>query len=143
MAVTASGSSDVGAAFVVTVGSNGGLFTNYALDSASSADSYTPALPVGDTGIAPDGGGVAGTLQSERQVDAFVVDNDGRLQVTWWDYTTPSAAHRAELTPTAFAPRGAALATGTQANDQRDVFVVGNDGVLYVLWEANNSAWSQ
>ncbi|MFG2143685.1 hypothetical protein ACGFRG_05730, partial [Streptomyces sp. NPDC048696] len=47
------------------------------------------------------------------------------------------------LTPKNFAPPGAALATGRQANDQLDVFVVGNDGVLYVLWEANNSAWSQ
>ncbi|PKV90169.1 hypothetical protein [Streptomyces sp. TLI_146] len=134
----------VGAAFVVAVGNDGGLFMNYALDSPPRPFPYTtPMLPIGEPGVAPSGAGVAGTVQSERQIDAFVVDNDGRLWVTWWNYTTPSSAQRAPLTPAGFAPAGADLATGAQANDQRDVFVVGNDGVLYVLWEANNSAWSQ
>ncbi|MFF9898262.1 hypothetical protein, partial [Streptomyces longispororuber] len=32
--------------------------------------------------------------------------------------------------------------TGRQANDQLDVFVVAQDGALYVLWEANNGPWS-
>ncbi|GHF46983.1 hypothetical protein GCM10010218_30340 [Streptomyces mashuensis] len=133
----------VGAAFVVAVGNDGGLSMNYALDSPPRVLPCTQALPIGDPGVAPPGAGVAGTVQSERQIDAFVVDNDGRLWVTWWHYTNPSSAQRAPLTSAGFAPPGAGLVTGAQANDQRDVFVVGNDGVLYVLWEANNSAWSQ
>ncbi|WP_367136692.1 MULTISPECIES: hypothetical protein [Streptomyces] len=133
----------VGAAFTLAVGNDGGLFMNYALDSPPGVNAYTPAVPIGAPGIAPPGAGVAGAIQSDAQVDAFLVDNDGRLWVTWWHFTTPGTAQRAALTPPGFAPPGAALVTGAQANDQRDVFVVGNDGILYVLWEANNSAWSQ
>ncbi|WP_394316498.1 hypothetical protein [Streptomyces noboritoensis] len=135
----------VGSSFVVAVGLNGGLFMNYSFDSPSpdGVGAYAPAVPIGDPGVAPAVAGVAGATQSERQADAFVVDNEGVLWVTWWPFSTPGARQRAALTPKGFAPAGAALTTGAQANDQRDVFVVGNDGVLYVLWEANNSAWSQ
>ncbi|WP_329395145.1 hypothetical protein [Streptomyces melanogenes] len=135
----------VGSSFVVAVGLNGGLFMNYSFDSPGpgGVGSYAPAVPIGDPGVAPAVAGVAGATQSEHQADAFVVDNEGVLWVTWWPFSTPGARQRAALTPKGFAPAGAALTTGAQSNDQRDVFVVGNDGVLYVLWEANNGAWSQ
>jgi hypothetical protein len=95
-------------------------------------------------GFSPPGASVAVQSQPPNdQLDAFIVDSGGTLNVLFevnngpWSQPIP-------LTGQGFAPPGASVAVQWQPpNDQLDAFVVGSDGVLYVLFEVNNGPWSQ
>jgi hypothetical protein len=100
--------------------------------------------PIVDAPLAPPGAALAAVQHPRNdQVDVFVVGSDGGLHVLWEtdnrQWNQPVA-----LTPPGFAPAGAALAAIKQPpNDQLDLFVVGNDGAIQVLWELDNGKWSE
>ena len=76
------------------------------------------------------------------QTDAFVVDNNGTLNVLWvvqaGDWGGPLG-----VGPAGFAPAGAAVAASQQIGlNQTDVFVVDSAGQLNVSWVDNAGAWS-
>src|SRR5207248_3701854 len=77
------------------------------------------------------------------QTDVFVVGNDGAARVLWvagaGRWSGPLAISRAGL-----APAGAGLAASAQFGvpDQTDVFAVGNDGAVRVLWVAGAGHWN-
>ena len=98
--------------------------------------------------IAPAGASVVAAPQGDHQLDAFVAGNDGALHVTWvvdlgqWSDGTPGRPSPAPITPTDFAPPGAPLAAAKQGDHQLDVFVVGDDGAVWVTWAVGPGHWS-
>ena len=76
-----------------------------------------------------------------QQLEVFVVDKDGALDVVWKDHNGPWHAP-VGLTDRGFAPPGAPLAAVYQPlNEQLEVFVVGASGALNVVWKDNNGIW--
>lgn len=90
-----------------------------------------------------NGGGIAASQQfGLNQTDIFSVNTNGQLTVNWvvnaGPWTGPGG-----IGPANFAPAGCPLAACQQfgANNQTDVFVVGNNGQLSVFWVDNAGAW--
>src|SRR5579884_432332 len=108
-------------------------------------DGRKPLL-VSPVGFAPPGAPLATAKQSADQLDVFVVGMDGAVSVTWergngaWRDGQDGRAP-ARITPPDFCPPGSHLAVAQQSEDQLDVFVVGNDGAVYVTWEQGDSSW--
>ncbi|QIS09741.1 tetratricopeptide repeat protein [Nocardia arthritidis] len=127
---------------VFVVGNDGAVYVLWEAQNGG----WTQPIALTPVGFAPAGAGLATGRQANDQLDVFVVGNDGILYVLWeannggWSQPLP-------LTDREFAPHGAYLATGSQStlnehNSQLDVFVIGNDGALSVLWEVNNGGWN-
>jgi hypothetical protein len=78
-----------------------------------------------------------------QQLEVFVVDKNGVLNVVWKDHNGPWHAP-VGLTDPGFAPPGAPLAAVYQPlNEQLEVFVVGANGALNVVWKDNNGTWKR
>jgi hypothetical protein len=78
-----------------------------------------------------------------QQLEAFVVDKNGVFNVVWKDHNGPWHAP-VGLTDPGFAPPGAPLTAVYQPlNEQLEVFVVGANGALNVVWKDNNGAWKR
>ena len=76
-----------------------------------------------------------------QQLEVFVVDNSGVLNVVWKDQNGPWHAP-VGLTDPGFAPLGARLVAVYQPlNEQLEVFVVGANGALNVVWKDQNGPW--
>lgn len=92
--------------------------------------------------FAPPGGGIASVFYPpNNQLEAFLVGNDGAVYVVWkaqnglWNLPV-------RLTATGAASPGAPLsAVFYPVNNQLEVFYVGTDGALRLLWKANNGTW--
>jgi hypothetical protein len=96
--------------------------------------------------LAPPGAPVAAAKQNDNQLDVFVVGHDGAIWVTWESHDGPW--HNGEggrlpvrISPPGFAPPGAHLAAAKQNDRQLDVFVVRDDGAIWVTWEADDGPW--
>ncbi|MFD6159350.1 hypothetical protein ACFWF7_28840 [Nocardia sp. NPDC060256] len=76
------------------------------------------------------------------QTDIFAVGDNGQLQV-FWGQGGDSWQGPVGLGPTDFFPPGAPLCASPQYGvpDQTDVFLVGNDGRLYVFWVHGGGTW--
>jgi hypothetical protein len=100
------------------------------------------------TGYATPGACIAAARQTDNQLDVFFVRGDGAVYVTWvagtghWTDGSPSFPAPARITPTGLAPAGAHVAAAKQTANQLDVFVIGNDGAVYVTWVVGTGAWS-
>jgi len=100
--------------------------------------------PIGlsDPGFAPPGAPLVAVYQPiNEQLEVFVVDANGALNVAWKAnngiWKKPVA-----LTGADFSKPGASLAgVYYPPYKQLEVFVVDKDGVLNVVWKANNGAW--
>ena len=78
-----------------------------------------------------------------KQLEVFVVDKNGAFNVVWKSENGPWHAP-VGLTSPGFAPPGAPLTAVYQPlNEQLEVFVVGANGALNVVWKDNNSNWKQ
>jgi hypothetical protein len=105
-------------------------------------DRWNGPAPLHDVAVAPAGAELIAVHQPPNdQLDVLVVGNDGAVTALWevdehtWSVPLPLTAAR-------FAPPGGCLAAAQQpANDQLDVFVVGNDGALQVLWVQGEGNW--
>jgi hypothetical protein len=94
-----------------------------------------------DAGLAPPGAHLAAAFYPlNNQLEVFVVDRIGRVDVIW-------KAQNGAWKPAAglqegFAPPGAPLAVVYQPlNEQLEVFAVGDDGSVRGIWKAQNSTW--
>src|SRR5262249_17413184 len=78
---------------------------------------------------------------TNQQLEVYVVDNNGVFNVVWKDHNGPWNAP-VGLTDRGFAPPGARLAGMYQPlNEQLEIFVVGADGALKVVWKDHNGPW--
>ena len=76
-----------------------------------------------------------------NQLEVFVVGNNGSVYVIWKENNGPWRNPRAITAPN-FAPPGASISgTYYPRNNQLEVFVVGNNGSVYVIWKENNGPW--
>jgi hypothetical protein len=136
-------------AFVV--GNDGAIYVTWEVNDGRWADGG-PGQPgparITPAGLAPPGSCVAAAKQNDRQLDAFVVGNDGAIYVTWeiddgrWTDGAPGQTGPARITPANLAPRGSSVAAIKQNSSQLEAFVVGNDGAVYVTWEVNDGRWA-
>src|SRR5215208_6739875 len=77
----------------------------------------------------------------DEHLEAFAVDDSGTVRGVWKEHNSVWRPPFS-LTPPNFAPPGAPLAAVYYPNgEQLEVFVVGNDGTLWVIWKANNGPW--
>jgi hypothetical protein len=93
-------------------------------------------------GFAPPGAGLFAVRQPPTdQLDVFLVDASGALQVLWeLDNGHWQGPHA--LTDPGFAPPGAALCAAHQPpTDQLDIFLIDASGALQMLWEVDNGKW--
>lgn len=96
----------------------------------------------------PPGAPIAVAKQNANQLDAFFVGNDGAVYVTWednngrWTEGAPGHQGPVRITPAGLAPKGACVAAAFQTDQQLNVFVVGNDGAIYVTWSISGGPWT-
>ena len=98
--------------------------------------------------LAPPGASIAVAKQSANQLDAFFVGNDGAVHVTWvigggrWTDGAAGNQGPVPITPAGLAPKGACVTAAAQNGQQLDVFVVANDGAIYVTWVVGGGHWT-
>lgn len=141
---------------VFTVGRDGALYVTWERGDGPWSDGHTVAgynprpypARITPPSLVPRNARVVAAKQSDNQLDAFWVGNDGAIWVTWvtgdgqWtDGFTPTA-QPARITPQHFAKPGACLAVAKQTNDQLDVFVIRDDGAVWVTWVTGLGHWS-
>jgi hypothetical protein len=126
---------------VFSVGANGAVDVRWVV----SAGAWNGPLSISAPGLAAPGARL--TVSSQfgipNQTDVFVLGSDGAIRVLWvdgagaWNGPMP-------LSPTGVAPSGSGLAASNQFGipDQTDVFVVGSDGAIRVLWVDGAGAWN-
>ena len=91
--------------------------------------------------LAPPDAKLVAAKQTENQLDAFVVGNDGAVSVSWVA-GIGSWAGPAHITPAGFAPPSSALAVANQTSSQLDTFVAGSDGAVSVSWVVGTGNWA-
>jgi hypothetical protein len=103
---------------------------------------WRPPFAVSAPGLAPAGAPVASVfIPHNEQVEVFVVAADGGIR-SFWKARNSAWSAPVSITPRSFAPPGAALAAVfNPQNDQVEVFVVGNDGTVKVVWKTRNEPW--
>jgi subtilase family serine protease len=105
--------------------------------ASGSSNPVTPAVPTPEVVVASNQFGIA------NQTDVFSVAGNGAVQVSWvqggGNWNGPAA-----ISPTGLAPAGAHLAVSNQfgTSNQTDVFVVGSNGAVQVLWVNGGGAWN-
>ncbi len=124
--------------------------TAFSVDRAGSlrlsfeVDNSPWNFPIAITGpgFAPPGAPVAAVQQPPNaQLDAFVIGNDGSVNVLFEVDNSPWSAP-IPITPPGFAPPGGHVAAAQQPpNAQLSAFVVDNRGALHVMWEVDNGPW--
>lgn len=134
---------------VFVVGHDGAILCSWSVNDSPWQDGVDGRWPVRITpqDFAPPGSPLAAAMQNDEQLNVFVVRPDGAIWVTWtagnspwrddWQLRPPLLA-----SPPEFAPVGAHLATARQRANQLDVFVVRNDGAIWVSWELDNGPWT-
>jgi hypothetical protein len=125
---------------VFVVGSNGAIQVHW----VQGAGSWNGPLALSAAGVAPPGAGLAASAQFgvPNQTDVFVVGSNGATQVLWIQgghWNGPLG-----ISPAGLAPAGAGLAASAQfgSPNQTDVFVVGSNGAIQVLWVQGAGRWS-
>jgi len=88
-----------------------------------------------------DGAIAAAYYPINHQLEMFAVGSDGRAYTLWkqnnqaWEVPAPISP------PDLFPPGAGVTAAYYPLNQQLEVFAVGNDGRVYLLWKANNGPW--
>jgi hypothetical protein len=108
--------------------------------------------PIG--GIFPMGAPVSAVARTPDNLDLFVVGNNGGVYTSWWPASftfvpsSPSSGNdwsgvnnNWRLIGGIF-PVGAPVTAVARTPDNLDLFVVGNDGVVYTSWWPTGNDWS-
>ncbi len=97
--------------------------------------------PIG--GYFPAGARVAAVARTGNNLDLFVTGNDGVVYTSWWYSGADWSGINNSWRPIGgYFPAGASLATTARTGNNLDLFVVGNDGVVYTSWWYNGADWS-
>ena len=97
------------------------------------------SFPVSDEEVPATTGIIHSFAQVPHYFTSVAVGARGALYIRGnWNGTPvgPTA-----LTANDFAPAGAAVTAAQQTTSQSDAFLVGNDGKVYMAFEANNGSW--
>jgi hypothetical protein len=94
-------------------------------------------------GFFPVGAQVAALARMRDHLDLFVTGNDGRVYTEWWHAGGDWSGLNNNWAPIGgFFPIGAPIAAVSRFRDQLDLFVIGNDGVVYTEWWTQGAPWS-
>jgi Astacin (Peptidase family M12A) len=108
------------------------------MDAQFAASVYPRPLPP------PGGSGIcSGVARSPNNLDLFVVGNDGVVYTSWWFAGSDWSGVNNNWRPIGGVfPVGAPVSSIARSPDNLDLFVVGNDGVVYTSWWFAGSDWS-
>jgi hypothetical protein len=127
---------------VFSVDQNGQLNVSWVDD----AGTWNGPKSIGPPGIAIPGCITAASQQfgANQQTDVFLVDNNGQLNVFWVNGAGAWAGPQKIGPAHVGSHAGIGLAASQQfgANQQTDVFLVGNTGQVNVFWVNGTSAWN-
>ncbi|MBD2245213.1 hypothetical protein [Nostoc sp. FACHB-888] len=120
------------------VGNDGAVNLLY---KANNAEWQAPVKLTAPKFAPPRGNITAVYYPLNDQLEVFAVGNDGAVNVIWKEKNGPWNAP-APISSPKFAPPGANItAVYYPLNDQLEVFAVGNNGAVNVIWKENNGPW--
>lgn len=124
---------------VFFVGNDGAIYVAWLVQNV-----WQGPVAISGPNVAPPGAPLASGIQTDGnyfgQLDLFVVDNLGRVNVLWVKDKGSWSGPVAITGP--FAPPGAALAVGSQGAAQLDVLVADTLGRINVLWSGAFGPWA-
>jgi hypothetical protein len=96
--------------------------------------------PIG--GVFPPDSTIGAVSRNEDQLDLFVVGYDGVVYTSWWTAGRDWSGLRGWRPIGGFFPMGAEVSAVSRHADQLDLFITGNDGVVYTSWWTAGWDWS-
>lgn len=96
--------------------------------------------PIG--GVFPPDSTIGAVSRNEDQLDLFVLGYDGVVYTSWWTAGRDWSGLRGWRPIGGFFPMGAELSAVSRHQDQLDLFITGNDGVVYTSWWTAGQDWS-
>jgi hypothetical protein len=116
---------------VFVVGKNGLIYTA-AWDQNVSQGKWRGWWNIGGV-KAPPGSVVSAVSRDPNKLDVFVVGNDGRIYTAAWDQLVAEGKWRGwwNIQEGKNCPPGAPVSVASRDANKLDVFVVGNDGIVY------------
>ena len=123
------------------VGNDGVVYTAGWTAGSTWTGNYNNWRPIG--GIFPAGARITAVSRSPNQIDLFVVGNDGIVYTSWWTAGSDWSGVNNNWRPIGgFFPVAAPIAAVARNPNQLDLFIGGNDGVVYTSWWTAGSDWS-
>jgi hypothetical protein len=134
-------SRDSGQLHLFVVGNDGIVYTSWWDTGADWSGVANNWKPIG--GFFPEGAPVTATARRPDVIDLFVVGNDGVVYTSWWAAGKEWSGVANNWRPIGgFFPKGARVSAVARTDDSLDLFVVGNDGVVYTSWWSAGQEWS-
>jgi hypothetical protein len=94
-------------------------------------------------GIFPPGAPIAVTSRHAGNLDLFITGNDGRVYTSWWyDGHDWSGVNDSWAGIGGFFPAGAPVTAVARRPDHLDLFITGNNRIVYTSWWHDGHAWS-
>ena len=122
------------------VGHDGVVYTAWWAAGGDWSSAGGSWWPIG--GTFPAGAPIAAVARTPENIDLFVVGDDGIVYTSWWvagqDW---SGLHNWRPIGGTF-PAGAPIAAVSRTPGNIDLFVVGNDGIVYTSWWYAGQDWS-
>lgn len=94
-------------------------------------------------GAFPVGAPVSAVVANPNEIDLFVVGNDGPVYTSWWSVGEDWSGVGNRWRPIGGTfPIGSRVTAIARRPDNLDLFIVGNDGVVYNSWKIPGEDWS-
>ena len=85
---------------------------------------------------------IAAVARNPNQLDLFITGNDGVVSTSWWTAGSDWSGLKGWRPIGGFFPADARVSAVSRNPNQLDLFVVGNNGVVYTSWWTAGSDWS-
>jgi hypothetical protein len=126
---------------VFVVGNNGRIYTA-AWDQNVSQGKWRGWWNIQEGKDCPPGAPVSAVSRDPNKLDVFVVGNNGRIYTAAWDQNVSQGKWRGwwNIQEGKDCPPGAPVSAVSRDPNKLDVFVVGNNGIVYTAaWDQNVS----
>jgi hypothetical protein len=120
------------------IGSDGAIWLMWVTDFNAWSDPVRITPPQ----LFSPGAPLVAVKQNDARLNVFVVDNQGTIQTTWENNDSAWQNQPRAVSPQGFARPRAHLAAAKQSDSQLDVFVVRDDGAIWVTWEVDDGPWT-
>ena len=122
-------------------GNDGVVYTSGWTSNSDRSGLNNNWRPIG--GFFPAGTPVEAVTRSANNIDLFVTGYDGVVYTSGWTSNSDwSGSHNNWRPIGGFFPAGALVAAVCRTPNNIDLFIAGNDGVVYTNWWASGSDWS-
>lgn len=120
-------------------GQQGDVYTSWYIDGSDWSGLGDNWLDIG--GVFPSAAPVSAVTRDPHRMDLFITGNDGVVYTSWFnDGGDWSGLGNQWRTVGGTFPAGAPLAALSRTPDRLDVFVTGNDGIVYTSTSADGGA---